>query len=105
MREHNIVNYVKFQNGQGESNGKNPQLFYTFNDGVMCLNTNIGIEVPFDYNRRRNKDGVLYKFGDCNNCNYSYKYKAKLKNKVEDYRYIELVPDYELLRKKLEKTY
>ena len=105
MREHNIVNYVKFQNWQEESNGKNPQLFYTFNDGVMCLNTNIGIEVPFDYyHRRRNKDGILYKFEDCNNCNYSYKCKAKLKNKDEDYRYIELVPDYELLKEEARKN-
>ena len=29
----------------------------------------------------RNKDGVLYKFAGCNNCNYSYKCKAKLKEK------------------------
>lgn len=101
MREHNITNYVKFQNWQGESSGKNPQLFYTFDDGVMCLNTNIGKEVPFDYyHRKRNKDGILYRFDDCNNCNYSYKCKLKLKNKDENYRYVELIPDYELLKEK-----
>ena len=99
MREHNIKNYVKFQNWEGESSGKHPQLFYTFNDGVICLNTNIGEQVPFDYcHRKRNKDGVLYKFNGCSDCNYSYKCKAKLKNKDEDYRYIELIPDYELLK-------
>ena len=52
----------------------------------MYLNTNIGIEVQFDYYHRRNKDGVLYKFEDCSDCNYSYKCKVKLKNKDEDYR-------------------
>lgn len=99
MREHNIKNYVKFQSWEGESSGKHPQLFYTFNDGVICLNTNIGEQVPFDYcHRKRNKDGVLYKFNGCSDCNYSYKCKTKLKNKDEDYRYIELIPDYELLK-------
>lgn len=102
MKEHHIKNYVKFQNWKGESTGKNPQLFYTFNDGVMCLNTNIGEEVPFDYyHRKKNKDGVLYKFIGCKDCNYSYKCKAKLKNKDEDFRYIELIPDYELLKEEV----
>lgn len=102
MRKHNIKIYVKFQNWSGESTGKYPQLFYTFDDGVMCLNTNIGEKVSFDYyHRRRNKDGVLYKFTGCNDCGYSYKCKAKLKNKNYDFRYIELIPDYELLKEEV----
>lgn len=104
IKEHNINNYIKFQNWKGESTGKNPQLFYTFNDGVMCLNTNIGEEVPFDYyHRRKYKDGVLYKFTGCNNCNYSYKCKEKLKkeNRDTDYRYYELIPEYELLKEEV----
>lgn len=67
----------------------------------MCLNTNIGEEVSFDYyHRRKYKDGVLYKFNGCNNCNYSYKCKEKLKkeNRDTDYRYYELIPEYELLK-------
>lgn len=75
MREHNIKNYVKFQNLEVKSCGKNPQLFYTL------------------------YDGVLYKFNGCSDCNYSYKCKAKKKNKDENYRYIELISDYELLKK------
>lgn len=99
MKEHNINNYVKFQSWGGESSGKSPQLFYVFDDGVMCLNTCIGEEIEFDnYHRKRNKNSKLYKFVGCNSCNYSYKCKAKLKNKDEDYRYIELIPEYELLK-------
>ena len=49
IKDHNINNYIKFQNWEGESTAKKPQLFYTFDDGVMCLNTNIGEVVPFDY--------------------------------------------------------
>ena len=104
IKKHGINNYIKFQAWEGESTGKNPQLFYTFDDGVMCLNTNIGEEVSFDYyHRRKNKDGILYKFVGCNNCNYSYKCKAKLKkeNRDTDYRYYELIPEYELLKEEV----
>ena len=99
MKKHNIKNYVKYLQWEGEASGKSPQLFYVFDDGVMCLNTCIGKEVEFDhYHRRRNKDGKLYKFYGCNQCNYSYKCKAKLKNKDYNFRYIELIPEYELLK-------
>jgi len=70
MNEHNINNYVKFQTWEGEANGKRPQLFYTFSDGVLCLNT----------------------------CNYSYICKKNLKNKDLDFRQIELMPEYELFK-------
>ena len=100
IKKHDIGNYVKFQSWKGESSGKNPQLFYTFEDGVMCLNTNIGEEIPFENTHQRNKDGKLFKFTGCNSCNYSYKCKAKMKpeNREKDYRTIELIPDYELLK-------
>ena len=100
LREHNIGNYVKFQTWKGESSGKRPQLFYTFDDGIMCLDTCIAEEIKFENTHQRNKDGKLYKFTGCNSCNYSYKCKAKMKeeNKKKDYRTVELIPDYELLK-------
>ena len=104
ITKNGINNYIKFLNWEGESTGKNPQLFYTFNDGVMCLNTNIGEKVSFDYyHRRKYKDGVLYKFTGCNNCNYSHKCKEKLKekNRHTNYRYYELIPEYELLKEEV----
>lgn len=105
MREHNIGNYVKFQSWAGETNGKNPQLFYTFSDGVLCLNTCIGEEIPFNKNyHQRNKNGKLYKFTGCNSCNYAYICKKNLKNKDYDYRLCELIPDYELLKDQARKN-
>lgn len=99
MSKYKINNYVKFQSWEGESSGKNPQLFYTFNDGVLCLNTCIGEQIPFNsVYKQRNKGGKLYKFIGCNSCNYSYICKKKLKNKNYDYRLYELNPDYELLK-------
>ena len=99
MSKHRIKNYVKFQSWEGESSGKNPQLFYTFDDGVLCLNTCIGEQIPFNsVYKQRNKGGKLYKFTGCNCCNYSYICKKNLKNKNYDYRLYELNPDYELLK-------
>ena len=99
MRKHNINSYVKFASWPGEADGKNPQLFYTFEDGIICLNTCIGEETPFNnkYHQRK-KNGKLYKFIGCNNCNYAYICKKKLKNKDKDYRTVELITDYELLK-------
>lgn len=101
VKIHNIGNYIKFQSWQGEASGKNPQLFYTFTDGILCLNACIGEEIPFSsFHHQRNKDGKLYRFIGCNYCNYSYKCKSKLKdeNKYSDYRLVELNPKYELLK-------
>ena len=100
IRKHNIGNYVKFQSWKGETSGKNPQLFYTFDDGILCLNTNIAEEIKFGNTHQRNKDAKLFKFTRCNDCDYSYKCKEKMKaeNKNKDYRTIELIPDYELLK-------
>ena len=101
MRKHGIGNYVKFGSWSGESSGENPQLFYTFDDGVLCLNTCIGENIPFDNKyHQRNKNGKLFKFTGCDDCNYSYICKAKMKekNRNKDYRIIELNPDYELLK-------
>lgn len=99
MNNNDIGNYVKFQSWEGEASGKRPQLFYTFDDGVICLNTCIGEQISFSYSRKqRNKGGKLYKFTGCSNCNYSYICKKNLKNKDYDYRLYELNPDYELLK-------
>ena len=99
IKGNNIGNYVKFQSWEGESSGKNPQLFYTFDDGVMCLNTCIGENIPFNQqHKQRYKSGRLYKFTGCNNCYYSYKCKKNIKNKNEDFRLFELIPEYELLK-------
>lgn len=98
MYEHNINNYVKFQSWEGESSGKNPQLFYTFSDGVLCLNTCIGENIPFEKTHQRYENSKLYQFVGCNNCNYSYVCKKKIKNKDLDFRQIELIPEYEMFK-------
>lgn len=101
MKKKNIGNYVKVQSWSGEADGKKPQLFYTFSDRVLCLNTCIGEWISFNNVRhQRYKDGKLYKFTGCNTCNYFYICKKQLKNKEQDFRLYELIPDYELLKEK-----
>ena len=105
MKEHNIKNYVKHFIWSGEADGKRPQLFYTFNDGVICLNACIGEEIAFKGIRyQRYKNSKLYKFVGCNNCNYVYICKKNLKNKSYDYRLYELIPEYELLKEEARKN-
>ena len=105
MKKHNIGNYVKHLTWSGEADGKRPQLFYTFDDGVICLNSCIGEEISFKGIRHpRYKNGKLYKFTGCNICNYSYICKKNLKNKSCDYRLYELIPEYELLKEEARKN-
>ena len=103
-KENGINPYIKFQSWEGESSGKNPQLFFFFDDGVMCLNACIGEQISFNecYHQRK-KGGKLYKFTGCNSCNYSYKCKKHLKNKDNDFRIVELIPEYELLKENVRK--
>ena len=106
LNENNINNYIKFQNWKGEATGKHPQLFYIFDDGILCLNGNIGEEIVFSNNHQKEKKTKLYKFIGCNSCNYSYKCKAKLKreNQEKDYRQVELNPEYELFKEEARKN-
>lgn len=105
MRNNNIGNYVKFQSWSGEIDGKHPQLFYTFTDGVLCLNTCIGEIAPFNsHYHQRSVGGKLYKFTGCNTCNYSYICKKNLKNKELDFRLYELIVDYELLKEQVREN-
>ena len=91
LREYHIGNYVKFQTWSGETSGKSPQLFYAFDDGVMCLDICIGKKIPFNQvNHQRNKDGKLFKFMGRNHCKYAYKCRAKLKHKDYDYRIVKV---------------
>ena len=105
MKKRNIGNYVKHFTWSGEADGKRPQLFYAFDDGVICLNTCIGEEISFEGIRHpRYKNSKLYKFTGCNICNYSYICKKNLKNKSYDYRLYELIPEYELLKEEVRKN-
>lgn len=104
IKKNNIGNYVKFLQWNGERSGKRPQLFFTFPDGTICLNTIIGKQIPFDSTyHQRCKNGKLYEFTGCNNCGYEYKCKKYLKNKNKnkDIRRVELIPEYELLKEEV----
>ena len=101
LKEHNINNYVKFLNWNGESSGKNPNKFFLneTQDGFMCLNNKLGKEIAYDNsNHQKNKNSKMYIFESCVNCGYSYVCKAKLKDKNKNYRKAELNIEYEKLK-------
>lgn len=100
MKKHKIGNYVKFQSWNGESMGKNPQIFKVDNDNkIRCINGIIGKECLTDTHSKI-KNGKFYIFEGCNSCNYSYKCKKFMKeeNKNNDYRIKEISIEYELLK-------
>lgn len=100
IKEHNIGNYVKFLSWNGESSGKNPQIFkINENNEVICLNEVKG-EIYSTNTHPKIKDGEFYKFEGCNSCDYSYKCRKFMKeeNKNKDYRIKEISTPYELLK-------
>lgn len=101
LKSNQIGNYVKFLSWNGESTARNPQLYYLNDgkDGFTCLGGNRGEQKKFDNSHhQRKKGGVLYKFSGCNDCGYSYKCKEKMKDKTQDYKFAELIPEYEKLK-------
>ena len=90
----NIGNYLKFQSWDGETSGKQPQLFCIKNDNFKCLNNCVG-KYYFSKSHPRYKDSNFYIFEGCNDCNYSYKCKEKLQDKTQNFRIAELSISYE----------
>lgn len=105
LKEKGIGNYLKFQQWNGESSGKRPQLFFVNeNNIVTCLNNKIGEIINFEGTHQRNKEGKLYIFKGCKKCKYSYKCKEKLKRKSDNFRKIELIAEYEKLKEEARKN-
>ena len=107
LKEHNINNYVKFLNWNGESTGKNPNKFFLneSQNNFACLNNKLGKEIPYDnYNHQKNKNSKMYIFEGCTNCGYAYICKAKLKDKDKEYRKVELNINYEKLKNEVREN-
>lgn len=99
----NIGNYLKFQSWDGETTGTHPQLFFLENGNFKCLNNCIG-KYHFSKTHSSYKDSKFYIFEGCNNCNYSYKCKEKLKDKIQDFRIAELSISYESYKNEARKN-
>ena len=100
MKENNIGNYVKFLSWNGETSGKNPQIFkVNKNREIICLNEVKG-KLYQTNTHPKIRDGKFYKFDGCNSCDYSYKCRKFMKeeNKNKNYRIKEISIEYELLK-------
>ena len=101
LKAHSIENYVKFVFWNSERTGKKPQFFF-YNPAdkcVTCLGGNTAEEVDFKSNQhQRLRNSKLYRFSGCNECRHKAKCKQFMKNKDENYKIIEMAPDYEVLK-------
>ena len=87
MMEHNIGNYVKFQDWEQLRNGNSLDL-YSFNNDkkLVCLNGKIAIQYS-EYNGRHPKHhGYLYVIENCKRCRYQQTCKAPTKDKKSSTR-------------------
>lgn len=92
-----INNYIKYQNWNGETKAKRPQLFFLSKDNktFYCLNGVKGKEIPFSSNNhQKNYKTKRYKFIGCLNCPYEYKCKQAYKEETNE-RYVELSTRFE----------
>ncbi len=96
MKENGIEAYVKFQNWEGESSGKRPQLFFVQDDdSILCLNGKRTFPIKSETRHVKHKGNLQYQFDGCQDCEYSYRCRAKLQYKNDGKRFVELNPKYE----------
>lgn len=96
MKENKIKAYVKFQNWEGESSGKRPQLFFVKDDNsILCLNGKAAFPIRDEARHVKHRGNLQYQIDGCIGCEYSYKCRAKLQYKNDGKRYVELNPEYE----------
>ncbi len=107
LKQNGIGNYIKMLSWNGESTGKRPQMFKLNenSDGFICLGGKEGRQIAFDSkNHQRKKKGKLYEFQGCNSCPYAYKCKEKMKKKDNDFKRVELIVEYEILKEEARKN-
>lgn len=91
LHEHNIENYVKYQNFSGNVSGRNPDRYYLNEDGtITCLNGNTGNKVKAENRHPKNASSVFYRVEGCNMCPFKLYCKRFMNNKDEDFRMFEV---------------
>lgn len=104
MKDNKIFPYVKFQNWEGESSGKRPQLFFVNeDDSISCLNGKKAFPIENEEKDRKQRKKMHYQIEECLGCEYTYKCRTKLMYKNDGKRYIELNVGYEKLKDEARK--
>ncbi len=105
LEEHGIGNYIKPLSWNGESSGRNPQMFFVLEDNIVaCRNGSVGEKVPFGGSHQKTAGSSLFRFSGCLSCGYSWKCKEKLKDKSQDFRLFEMNIGYELQKNQARKN-
>lgn len=104
MKDNKIFPYVKFQNWEGESSGKRPQLFFVNEDNsISCLNGKKAFPIENEEKDSKQKKKMHYLIEECFGCEYTYKCRTKLMYKNDGKRYVELNVGYEKLKDEARK--
>ena len=94
LYEHEIENYVKFSNFEGNVSGRNPDRYYLKKDGtITCLNNLTGRQIEISGRHPKYQGAVFYQIEGCRNCSFSQYCKKQMKNKDEDFRIFEIQKD------------
>ena len=91
LHEHNIENYVKYQNFDGNVSGRNPDRCYLNKDStITCLNALTGKKINIANRHPKNAGSVFYRIDGCNDCPFRFFCKRFMNNKEEDFRIFEV---------------
>lgn len=99
LHEHDIGNYVKYQNFEGNVSAKNPDPYFLNDDGTLtCLNGLPGYKTDIPNRHPRNANGVFYKVKGCTGCPFSLFCKRYMANKEEDFKIFEVQEELTLFK-------
>ena len=96
LEEQGIGNFIKPLSWNGESSGKNPQMFFVSEEGIVtCRNGAVGEPVPFGCSHQKIAGSSMFRFSGCRSCGFAWKCKEKMKDKSQDFRLFEMNIPYE----------
>jgi len=99
LHEHDIENYVKYQNFGGNVSGKNPDRYFLNEDGsILCLNGYTGKRTEIPGRHPKNAGAVFYRVEGCKDCPFSAYCKRYSNNKDKDYKIFEVNEELTLYR-------
>ena len=99
LHEHNIENYVKYQNFDGNVSGKNSDRYYLNEDStITCLNYLTGKKIDIEKRHPKNAGSIFYRIDGCSSCPFRLFCKRFMNSKEEDFRIFEINEELTLYR-------
>lgn len=95
-KRHDIRAFVKYQQWEGESSGRNPALYELNDDGtITCLGNRIGHETRIENRHPRKANAVLYRIDNCIGCAFMPYCRRFMKDKQGDFKIFEVNKEFQ----------